>query len=114
MRTSIFPLADKRHYDNQRVIDHIVCNTCTDFDGGSLTSYISFLTELQFELTTRNPGKQLAIRFEPEDDDLNSKASLCIEVFHIESDEERDARLDKIEGLALEFYIKHSNDTNLL
>ena len=25
-------------------------------------------------------------------------ASLCIEVFHIESDEERDARLDKIEG----------------
>ena len=41
-------------------------------------------------------------------------ASLCIEVFHIESDEERDARLDKIEGLALEFYIKHSNDTNLL
>ena len=68
-------------------------NDCEDFNGKSLSSLILFLTEWQFELISENPGKSLRIKIENEMDE----PFLGVEVCHIESDEERDARIEKLE-----------------
>ena len=111
MRTVIFPLADKQQYENYTVIDHSKHINCVDFDGDSLISYIKFFTEWQLKLTRRYPDKQFRIRFEPEGNDQSETTLLYVEVFHVESDEERDARLDIREKAAKqrsEFFAKHS------
>lgn len=95
---SRFPLADKRHYENQLVIDHTGYVDCKEFDDKSLSHLIAVLTELQYELVSKNPDKTILVNFVNDDDfEMMMEYNIC----HIETDEERDARVAKIELDAL-------------
>ena len=85
-------LRDKRLYENQVVVDtREELDVCV-LSGMLLTEVSDYFRNLDQDLSSRYPGKHFRVNFVEYEDDVE------IEIYHVESDEERDARVRIMEN----------------
>lgn len=85
-------LRDKRLYENQVVVDtREELDVCV-LSGMLLTEVSDYFRNLDQDLSSRYPGKYFRVNFVEYEDDVE------IEIYHVESDEERDDRVRTMEN----------------
>lgn len=87
-------LRDKRLYENQVVVDtREELDVCV-LSGMLLTEVSDYFRNLDQDLSSRYPGKHFRTKF----NDYENESLFEVEVYHIESDEERDDRVRIMEN----------------
>lgn len=93
-------LRDKRLYENQVVVDtREELDVCV-LSGMLLTEVSDYFRNLDQDLSSRYPGKHFRINFVEYENDVE------IEIYHVESDEERDDRVRTMENDVLMWQLR--------